>query len=94
MSAQNENLRQDMAGEISGIAVGSGYESTSIGITAALEAADALIAAGYGKQSEPEITDEMVRAAKQAWLEHPVDRGMFATERRMRAALEAARSAA
>lgn len=43
---------------------------------------------------DAEITDEMVRAAKQAWLEHPVDRGMFATERRMRAALEAARSAA
>lgn len=49
MSDQNENLRQDMADEISGILVGTGFELTTIGISAALEAADALIAAGYGK---------------------------------------------
>ncbi|QEA30405.1 hypothetical protein FGL91_18740 [Microbacterium sp. CBA3102] len=39
-------LRTWIADEISSIQVGSGYESTTIGITAALEAADALIAAG------------------------------------------------
>lgn len=37
--------RGAVADEISGIVVGSGYESVSIGITAALEAADALLAA-------------------------------------------------
>ena len=36
----------DAAGEISGIQVGTGYESVTIGITAALEAARALDAAG------------------------------------------------
>lgn len=40
------DLRIRIADEISNIQVGSGYESTTIGITAALEAADALIAAG------------------------------------------------
>jgi len=39
-----EALRSDVAGEISGIQVGTGYESTTIGIYAALEAADAILA--------------------------------------------------
>jgi hypothetical protein len=39
-----EALRLEIAGEISGIQVGSGYESVTIGITAALEAADAVLA--------------------------------------------------
>lgn len=47
------DLRFRIADEISGIQVGSGYESTTIGITAALEAADALIAAGVVAE-EPE----------------------------------------
>lgn len=55
------DLRSRIADEISSIQVGSGYESTTIGITAALEAADALIAAGVVAE-EPEapriITNE------------------------------------
>lgn len=47
------DLRSRIADEISSIQVGSGYESTTIGITAALEAADALIAAGVVAE-EPE----------------------------------------
>ncbi|WP_417540765.1 hypothetical protein [Microbacterium maritypicum] len=47
------DLRIRIADEISNIQVGSGYESTTIGITAALEAADALIAAGVVAE-EPE----------------------------------------
>lgn len=47
------DLRSRIADEISSIQVGSGYESTTIGITAALEAADALIAAGVVSE-EPE----------------------------------------
>lgn len=46
-------LRIRIADEISNIQVGSGSESTTIGITAALEAADALIAAGVVTE-EPE----------------------------------------
>ena len=38
--------RTAIADEISGIVVGSGYESVTIGIDAALEAADALLASG------------------------------------------------
>jgi hypothetical protein len=48
-----DDLRTRIADEISSIQVGSGYESTTIGITAALEAADALIAAGVVAE-EPE----------------------------------------
>lgn len=40
-----EATRSDIADEISGIQVGTGYESTTIGIDAALEAADAIRAA-------------------------------------------------
>ncbi|GAB2699523.1 hypothetical protein BKA24_001813 [Microbacterium marinum] len=54
---EREALRSDIADEISGVQVGTGYESTTIGITAALEAADLLIAAGYRKHPEPEITE-------------------------------------
>lgn len=49
----SDDLRILIADEISSIQVGSGYESTTIGITAALEAADALIAAGVVAE-EPE----------------------------------------
>lgn len=49
----SDDLRTRIADEISNIQVGSGYESTTIGITAALEAADALIAAGVVAE-EPE----------------------------------------
>lgn len=51
------DLRTRIADEISNIQVGTGYESTTIGITAALEAADALIAAGVVAE-EPEWEDE------------------------------------
>lgn len=50
---EKNDLRFRIADEISSIQVGSGYESTPIGITAALEAADALIAAGV-VEAEPE----------------------------------------
>lgn len=40
------DLRIRIADEISDIVIGTGYYSTTIGINAALEAADALIAAG------------------------------------------------
>jgi hypothetical protein len=50
------DLRTRIADEISNIQVGSGYESTTIGITAALEAANALIAAGVVAE-EPEWED-------------------------------------
>lgn len=45
--------------------------------------ADALIAAGYGKQPDPEVTDEMVERAWEGW-------SSTVGTRRMRAALEAA----
>lgn len=51
------DLRSRIADEISNIQVGAGYESTTIGITAALEAADALIAAGVVSE-EPEWAEE------------------------------------
>ncbi len=47
------DFRWRIADEIASIQIGSGYESTTIGITAALEAADALIAAGVVTE-EPE----------------------------------------
>lgn len=47
------DIRIRIADEIANIQVGAGYESTTIGITAALEAADALIAAGVVAE-EPE----------------------------------------
>lgn len=47
------DIRMRIADEIAGIVVGEGYYSTTIGITAALEAADALIAAGVVAE-EPE----------------------------------------
>lgn len=47
------DLRLRIADEIASIQVGEGYYSTTIGITAALEAADALIAAGVVAE-EPE----------------------------------------
>lgn len=49
----NEEDREAIAGEISGVQVGVGYESTTIGITAALEAADLLIAAGFHRTPTP-----------------------------------------
>ena len=54
---EREAMRSDIADEISGVEVGSGYESTTIGIHAALEAADLLIAAGYRQHPEPEWHD-------------------------------------
>jgi len=74
MSGQDD--RGAIADEISGIVVGQGYESTTIGISAALEAADALIAAGYRKQPEPEITDKLVAMVRDmvdpddCWFDH------------------------
>lgn len=56
----SDDLRTRIADEISGIQVGSGYESTTIGITAALEAADALIAAGVVAE-EPEWAVSVAR---------------------------------
>jgi hypothetical protein len=49
----NEALRMRIADEIAGIVVGEGYYSMTIGITAALEVADALISAGVVAE-EPE----------------------------------------
>lgn len=84
---EREALRSDIADEISGVQVGVGYESTTIGITAALEAADLLIAADYRKHPEPEITEEMVEAA---WAVIERD-GLTVLERaHVRAALAAA----
>ncbi len=72
----------------------SGFERTNgddYSIAQGLAAADALIAAGYRKRPEPEITDEMIRAAREV-LDDPHDdwpaEGYW--DRMTRAALEAA----
>lgn len=51
------DIRSDMADEISGVQVGSGYESTTIGITAALEAADLLLASPVIRRIQAEAWD-------------------------------------
>lgn len=57
-------------------------------------AADAILAAGYRNLLEPEITDEMVDAACEAWSSEPLtlpgEGVLLASRRYMRAALEAA----
>lgn len=69
------DLRSRIADEISSIQVGSGYESTTIGITAALEAADALIAAGVVAE-EPEWETEEIQYG------HLLEGGIFIVEHR------------
>ena len=66
----------DAAGEISGIQVGTGYESVTIGITAALEAARALDAAGLL------VTREHDAAVAAEWADHfEVRQGAVGPER-------------
>lgn len=66
----------DAAGEISGIQVGTGYESVTIGITAALEAARALDAAGLL------VTREHDAAVAAEWADHfEVRQGAVGSER-------------
>ena len=60
----NEEDREAIAGEISGVQVGVGYESTTIGITAALEAADLLIAAGFHRTPTPAPSDDVRSRAR------------------------------
>lgn len=57
-----EVSRSDIADEISGIQVGTGYESTTIGIDAALEAADAILGRFEVRLRGP-VTDAEVEAA-------------------------------
>lgn len=65
----NEEDRETIAGEISGVQVGVGYESTTIGITAALEAADLLIAAGFRRTPAPAPADSHpVYLALDLWM--------------------------
>lgn len=52
----NTDMREEIAGEIAGIQVGTGYESTTIGITAALEAADAILTRYTVTEKGREIT--------------------------------------
>lgn len=67
-----EEDREAIAGEISGVQVGVGYESTTIGITAALEAADLLIAAGFHRTPAP-ASDVQIRA--EAERQYPLPPG-------------------
>lgn len=57
MSDQNPD-REKLADEISGIVVGAGYESVSIGITAALEAADAILASDWLAEHDDQMRRE------------------------------------
>lgn len=54
--APTDDDRMAIADEISGIAVGEGYYSQTIGINAALEAADAVLAAGFRRPIHEETT--------------------------------------
>lgn len=66
----------DAAGEISGIQVGTGYESVTIGIDEAMEAARALDAAGLL------VTPEHDAAVAAEWADHfEVRQGAVGPER-------------
>lgn len=61
----NDALRVRIADEIAGIVVGEGYYSMTIGFEAALEAADALIAAGVvAEEPEWEYRSHVVNGIK------------------------------
>lgn len=70
----------DAAGEISGIQVGTGYESVTIGITAALEAARALDAAGLlaSPEHDAEVAAKALRDAADPWQDTLGDTPLFA----------------
>lgn len=80
------DLRIRIADEISNIQVGSGYESTTIGITAALEAADALIAAGVVAE-EPEWEYRIAVGGEHEWPFGPRDEEQGAPLEEVQAAL-------
>lgn len=84
-----DDERQAIADEISGIQVGSGYESVTIGIDAALEAADVILASPVWRNRHHDpITHEAVDLAYEAFVAGPTD-----AKASMRAALEAAEAA-
>lgn len=63
-----DDEREAIADEISGIQVGSGYESVTIGITAALEAADAIMASPvWRNRHRGPITEAVERAVSATW---------------------------
>ena len=70
-----EEDRIEIADEISGVQVGVGYESTTIGITAALEAADLLIAAGFRRTPTPAPDVQALIADAREWPRDGINEG-------------------
>lgn len=66
MSDDAAENRIALADEISGVAVGSGYESTTIGIDAAMEAADLILASDWLAEHDREVAAKALEDAAQA----------------------------
>lgn len=66
--SNEQSIRDELADEISGIVVGSGYYSTFIGIDAAQEAADAIMP--LVRKAQAEAWDEGFDAGERDVMEH------------------------